>query len=239
MSIEITELEELISILPPGRARDKYIKKLVELKNDTQRDRTYQDIPASQEEIPSPKEQGHEGQKLFPGQVKYCSWREMDVPVEECNPPCYIYRVKECKHLVTWWEERLKWLENNPPKLSDRERQEPPASNPEAFDPDGALVSLLECAGRKGVSDNQIASIIDDLIQAKSLKSPWGIRIKNAPGLGDYWVLSDDEAKKLIPGDEVAFTAEDIRLLAEVREIFGAKVIEVKKEGKWRCKSNQ
>lgn len=99
----------------------------------------------------------------------------------------------------------------------------------EAFDPDGALVSLLECARRKGISDDQVASIVDDLIRDKSLKAPWGIKIKNSPIMGDYRIVSDDEAKKLIPGNETAFTREDTQLLAELREIFGAKVVEVKK----------
>jgi len=103
--------------------------------------------------------------------------------------------------------------------------------SPEAdcFDPDGALASLLECAERKGISDAQVASIVDDLIRAQSLKSPWGIKIKGSPALGDYWIVSDEEAKKLIPTHEVIFAQDDIRLLAEVREIFGIKSVEVKK----------
>ena len=169
-------------------------------------------------------------------QTKFCSWREMAVPAEECVKPCYRFdpgEVKECKHLLAWWKERVKWLQNNNPEILTPP-QHPTilphlASGGEAFDPDGALASLLECAKRKGIGDAQVVSIVDDLIRAKSLKPPWGIKIKNSPILGDYWVVSDDEAKKLIPGNEAAFTAEDIGLLAEVREIFGIKAIEVKK----------
>lgn len=99
----------------------------------------------------------------------------------------------------------------------------------ESFDPDGTLASLLECARRKGISDAQVASIVDDLIRARSLKTPWGIKIKNSPIMGDYWIVSGDQAKRLVPTQDAIFTQDDIRLLAELREIFGIESIEVKK----------
>jgi len=43
--------------------------------------------------------------------------------------------------------------------------------------------------------------------------------------------VSDDQAKKHIPGNETAFTQDEIGILAEVREIFGIKAVEVKKYG--------
>ena len=103
--------------------------------------------------------------------------------------------------------------------------------SPEAdcFDPDGALVSLLAWARKNGKSDAEVAKAIDTVISSGTLKAPWGVQIKNSPVLGDYWVVNNDEAKKLIPGDEVVFTQQDIRLLADIREIFGARVVEVKK----------
>jgi len=106
-----------------------------------------------------------------------------------------------------------------------------PCTATDCFDPDGALASLLEWAKIKGISDVQVASVVDDLIKSKSLKAPWGIKIKNSPVLGDYWLVSDDQAKKHIPGNETAFTQDEIGILAEVREIFGIKAVEVKKYG--------
>lgn len=98
----------------------------------------------------------------------------------------------------------------------------------ECFDPDGYLQKLLAWAKETGKTDSEVAKAIDSVISVGTLKAPWGIKIKNSPILGDYWIVSDDQARKHIPSNEVVFTAEDIRLLAEVREIFGARVIEVK-----------
>ncbi|OGW16729.1 MAG: hypothetical protein A3G93_08455 [Nitrospinae bacterium RIFCSPLOWO2_12_FULL_45_22] len=187
---------------------------------------------------PNNKENQERASSVLPlreEEAKFCSWREMAVSAEECVKPCYEFdpgKVKECRHLVTWWKGRLKWLEaNNIGANRDKQPSQVIALSPEAdcFDPDGALASLLECAERKGISDAQVASIVDDLIRAQSLKSPWGIKIKGSPALGDYWIVSDEEAKKLIPTHEVIFAQDDIRLLAEVREIFGIKSVEVKK----------
>ena len=171
-------------------------------------------------------------------QVKFCFWLEQDVPAEECVKPCYRFdpgNVKECKHLLAWWRERVKWLQdNNPEVLTPPQRvgtipDKNLSPDGDTFDPDGALASRLECARRKRIGDAQVASIVDDLIKSKSLKPPWGIKIKNSPILGNYWVVSDDQAKKIVPKGETTFNQEDIRLLAEVREIFGIKSIEVKK----------
>ena len=170
--------------------------------------------------------------------TKFCSWREMAVPSSECIKPCYLFDppvVKECKHLLIWWKERLKWLHENNPKVLTAPKQvgtipdKNLSPDGDAFDPDGALASLLECARRKGISDAQVASVVDDLIKSKSLKTPWGIRLKNSPILGNYWIVSDDQAKQLVTTQDVVFTQEDIRFLAEVREIFGIKSVEVKK----------
>jgi hypothetical protein len=99
----------------------------------------------------------------------------------------------------------------------------------EAFDPDGYLETLLSWARKHDESDYEVTEWIDDIIKDQVLNPPWGIKIKNSPILGDYWIVSDNEAKKRVPDNEIAFTQDCIQLLADIREIFGIATVEVKK----------
>lgn len=59
-------------------------------------------------------------------QTVVCSWLETSVFANECVKPCYHFdpgEVKECKHLITWWRQRAKWLQDNNLWVKKREQQ--------------------------------------------------------------------------------------------------------------------
>ena len=115
-------------------------------------------------------------------QTKFCSWQEMAVPAEECNPPCYIYKAKECKHLLAWWQKRLKWLEENRShNKGEQEKSVPP--RPDCFDPDGYVAPDIEGLSRKHYTYYVLVAF-DLLNRGKTISQ--GIVLQHGP-TKDWW----------------------------------------------------
>lgn len=102
---------------------------------------------------------------------------------------------------------------------------------PDCFSPDGTLEAVFREAAGAGWTDEQLCSHIDALREAGALISPWGIKVRDSPSVGDFWIISDATARERLPPDDYSFTLEELRPIVDVFRVFPeAKVIKVIQE---------
>jgi hypothetical protein len=114
-----------------------------------------------------------------------------------------------------------------PPKVEAKNYPINPISD--CFDPDGTLEVAIEEARVDGWGDDRLCEYIDALREAGCLRAPWGLRFKGSTILGDYWLLSDAEARGRIPLEGRSFALDELKPIVEVKRVFpGAKVVDVR-----------
>lgn len=119
-----------------------------------------------------------------------------------------------------WLRELIELKKQNKENIT----QEIPPFSEECFDSNNYFIKLMRRLSEDNFPSAEIIKIIDAAISSGVPKPPWGVKIKNCPVLGDYWLVSDDQAKKFVHDRDAIFTQDSIMLLAEVREICGPKV---------------
>ncbi len=78
-------------------------------------------------------------------------------------------------------------------------------------------------------SIERFAECVDELIRNDLLESPWCFKVKGSAA-GDYWILSDDRAKKWFRNtNEVFFTLEELKTMLSIVHLLEAKVIKIRK----------
>ena len=98
----------------------------------------------------------------------------------------------------------------------------------DCFSPDGTLEVAFREAEAAGWTDEQLCSYIDALWEAGALKPPWGLKVRDSPFVGDFWIISDTTARERLPTDAYSFTLDELRPIVEVSRVFPeAKVIKV------------
>jgi hypothetical protein len=102
-------------------------------------------------------------------------------------------------------------------------------NGPQAFDPEGILEETIKEAKADGWTNDLLIEYIDALREAGALRAPWGLKIKGSPVIGDYWLLSDNEARVRIPVSATYFTFGEIKPIAWAYREFGASVVKVKR----------
>lgn len=99
---------------------------------------------------------------------------------------------------------------------------------PDCFSPDETLEAVFREAEAGGWTDEQLCSHVDALRETEALKPPWGIKVRDSPSVGDFWIISDTTARERLPTNAFSFTLDELRPIMEVFRVFPeAKVIKV------------
>lgn len=145
-------------------------------------------------------------------------WRDFQVKTQ--------VEKKEKKEFNPYTDDFSSYFPFKPPKVEVK--NDPINPTHDCFDPDSTIQAAIEEAKEDGWTDNRLIEYIDALREAGALKSPWGLKIKDSPLIGDYWILSDDKARELVPVKDTSFTVDELKPLIETSRVFkGSEVIEV------------